>query len=313
MQFSFKLRGNDWFLIYLGNFIICGIPSIALQFVAKKIENDPQNMTLLLTNFGLLTLTIFGSILFAVPILKAFINNTYLDNKPFAFTGTIGEFFILNLSNLLLTIITIGIYVPWYITKVVRYGLSNIFYNNQNFSFNSKALSLLLIFLFSLFLPLILFSIIFSLAFPNFASSTIYSIIFQILVYFILIPYMYYFFKWLLNITFSNYSICWRAIDFDSLIFILKEFAFSVFTVGIYLPVAFLKLYEYFSEQTLLENSNNNVLTFKAKFDYFQAWKFMWLQIILTIVTLGIYGAWGYSNIARLLVDNTKLIPGSKE
>ncbi len=83
----------------------------------------------------------------------------------------------------------------------------------------------------------------------------------------------------------------------------IREFFLTVITAGIYFPVAFAKIARLLTRQTYLNSDNNRVFQFDANYDYGTIWKTVWVQIILTIITCGIYGAWAYCNIARVYVN----------
>ena len=70
-----------------------------------------------------------GAAWFQVKLFKFFAGNTrvQLHGRSFAgdFTGTGGEYFVINLVGGLLTMITFGIYVFWFIAKLLRFQFNN--------------------------------------------------------------------------------------------------------------------------------------------------------------------------------------------
>jgi hypothetical protein len=44
MNFSFRLKGKEFLGLYLAIFGFYLIPAIAIQFIAKGMQNDPKNL-----------------------------------------------------------------------------------------------------------------------------------------------------------------------------------------------------------------------------------------------------------------------------
>lgn len=63
------------------------------------------------------------------------INSTDAQCHPFVFRGDGGKYFLICLVNVLLCIITLGIYTPWALMKCRRYIYSNMEVNGQSFSY----------------------------------------------------------------------------------------------------------------------------------------------------------------------------------
>lgn len=308
MTFSFKLKGKDWIGLYLAALAFYGIPAIAIQFISRKMQHDPQNFTNILYFFGLFAVMMFSLLILITPIIKRFIENIYLGDNSLKYSGKISEFVLLNIGNLLLCLITLGIYFPWYVTKLWRYILGRTSYNGNKFIFNGKGLHLLGLLLATIVFPMILYSIAISFFGKGLNDKLTFIVVNQIIVILIMIPYIYWVYKWMMNIGYKNYLIKWETNSIQSMVKILKEILLTILTIGIYYPVAVTKLYEYFIKLTTVSQQEIKVYSFNAKYNYLNIWKIMWSQILLSIITIGIYGAWAYCRIAKLIVDNTSMI-----
>jgi len=67
-----------------------------------------------------------------------------MNTIPFKFKGKGKEFFKIWIVNILLTIITLGIYSAWAKVRTYRYIYSNTYLNNSNFEFNADPKKILL-------------------------------------------------------------------------------------------------------------------------------------------------------------------------
>jgi uncharacterized membrane protein YjgN (DUF898 family) len=130
----------------------------------------------------------------------------------------------------------------------------------------------------------------------------------QVVLILIMTPHIYWVYKWTMNVSYKGYDIKWETNSIQSMAKILKELLLTLFSVGIYYPVAITKLDEYFVKLTKVSHQNVLRYSFRAKFNYLSVWKIMWTQFLLTIFTLGIYGAWAYCRVVKLMVDHTSLI-----
>ncbi|HHL5868889.1 TPA: DUF898 family protein [Escherichia coli] len=63
------------------------------------------------------------------------INEMDVPSHSFVFHGTGERYFLICVVNLLLTIITLGIYLPWALMKCKRYLYANMEVNGQRFSY----------------------------------------------------------------------------------------------------------------------------------------------------------------------------------
>ena len=82
------------------------------------------------------------------------------------------------------------------------------------------------------------------------------------------------------------------------------EALLSVVTLGIYLPLATVKLYKYFVERTVARSDESNKqfgYDIEPKDDFL----FIWGQTLLTIITLGIYYPWAFCKVLDRVVGKT--------
>ena len=241
-------------------------------------------------------------------IVKLAIENVEFKDKSIVFNGTFGRYIEIVLFGLLLSIMTLGIYLAWFIRDLHRFYINNSSFNDQSLLFNGKGGKLFVIFLLTIFLPIILFTIImakYTLNNPGQTQSTM--LIQQLVMLIIMIPYMYLLYKWRINITYKDFSISWETDFWPSCGKIVVEIILSVITIGIYMPLAMLRLYKYFAEKTFVKNIDRK-LQFGYDIDQLSDFLFIWGQVLLTLITLGIYYPWAFSKIGGRILGKTYLI-----
>jgi len=311
--FKFNLTGKKLLPIWLLFLVLFMVPYV---FLSVKVQAIPSGEHLLIIVYNcaiLLLLLVEYAILFF--IVKISIENTEFRNSTFAFKGKFGQFMGILILGGFFTIITLGIYSPWFIKKMQQFFVGNSSFDSTPFEFLGKGGKLLVIFLLTLILPMIFFFAAIGVAlagnqqlFLNPSSGSVFSSFIMIIaVVVLLIPYMYYFYKWMVDVKYKNYLIRWETSFWKSCGKIALEILFSVITIGIYYPLAMLRLYQYFVERTVAVSAERT-----KKFGYDIASKddflFIWGQLLLTIVTLGIYYPWAYSKVIGRILGKTYLV-----
>lgn len=318
--FKFNLTGKKLLPLWLLFMLLFLVPYVFIQFKLQSFQHNPspeagqvfQRMSSLLLIYGVMFVLVIIEYIFIFYIAKITINNMEFKDKSLEFTGQFGEFIGIFLLGLLLTIITLGIYSPWFITDVYKFFTKNTNYNESTFEFKGKASNLFLIITLTLILPMIVIMIV-TIAMtvkeiaqsqtPNMAATTM-PIIMMGVIFVMMIPYMYFVYKWMINLVYKNYQIQWKTSFWPSVGVITGQIILSVITAGIYLPLASLKLYQYFAEKTFAK-SELSTKTFGYEIEPLQDFLFIWGQSLLSIFTLGIYYPWAFCKITDRITSKT--------
>ena len=252
-----------------------------------------------------------------------------------------GKYIGIIISGLVLTIVTLGIYIPWFIRNLHRFFVHGAIYNSHKFAFSGTGGKLFMIMTLAIFIPfLVVGFIVFTIL-----KSNIEIWIYQIMVLSSLVSIIYLTFKWMVVIRYKNYfirldtgflqamwkiaielvlavilvfifswltsvsSVFWLKADFVPAIGkIIFELVLAILTLGFYLPMAFIRLFRYFSEHTRSNVVEGKQITMGYDGDQVADFLFMWKQILLTVITLGIYYPWAFTRIANRLLSQTFLI-----
>ncbi len=252
----------------------------------------------------------------------------------------IGKYMGIIISGLVLSIVTIGIYIPWLFKNMQRFFTNGASYNSHKFAFKGKGSSLFLIMTLTIFIPFIVVGfVVFSIL-----KSEIEIWIYQVIVISILVVLIYLTFNWMLNVRYINYHIkldvgfftaMWKiAIELllaaifvfifrwltlvSNVLFwnidffpipgrIVIDLVLAVITAGFYFPMAFIRLYRYFTEHTKSNVVDAKQISMGYDGDQISDFLFIWGQILLTVITLGFYYPWAFSRIAHRVLTQTFL------
>jgi uncharacterized membrane protein YjgN (DUF898 family) len=122
---------------------------------------------------------------------------------------------------------------------------------------------------------------------------------------FSLVPNIYLILKWMVDFRYKDYLIRWDTDFFPATGKIAIELVLAVITFGIYFPMAYLRLYQYFTDHTRSNIVNGKQILMGYDGDRFSEFFFMWGQILLTVITLGFYYPWAFSRIAHRILTKT--------
>lgn len=225
--------------------------------------------------------------------------------RRLTFHGSGGSLFGILAVNLLLTLITLGLYSFWGRAKVRRYLLSQTEFEGDRFAYHGTGMELFIGFLKALpiFVALILLNLLPALLGLGKTVEIGMNILFFVLL-FLFIPV-----ATVAALRYRLSRISWRGIRFSfrgKVLDFLKLFVggslLSLVTLGIYYPIFATKQYDYVVSHSYFGNK-------KFGFDG-RGGDLIWshlLALLLTLPTLGLYWLWFTAKIIRYLASHTSL------
>ena len=266
--FAFTLTGKKLFPVWILFLVLFIIPYIWIIFQFKShpaLESPPAYMIAIL----FIIVFIAFSIQYFIMILT--IENTSYKGTSVNFSGTFLTYIGKILLGILLSIVTLGIYFAWFMRNLMRFFVNNSSYQSKYFEFKVKGGKLFVILLLTI-LPVIIVTM--------------------------LLSYL------LLGSIYDQKNISWETKFWPSAGKILLEMFLSFITLGIYMPLASVKLYKYFVDRTTITGDASKK-TMGYDIEPTQDFLYLWGQILLSIVTAGVYFAWAYSNIGKRILCKT--------
>lgn len=302
--FGFNLTGTKFLPVWLLFIVFFGVPYATALFMLRPTVPVSHPSVFV---FPLLILSMIVGFIFSFYMNKLTIEGLVYKEKEVAFNGSIGKFIVIILLGSLLSILTLGIYLAWFIRDMQRFFINNSVFGSQNFDFRGKGGRLFLILTLTLVLPIIILTVIMtSYAIIHKGQSPLTGLIFPLVMVVMMIPYIYFANKWTVNINYKDYRITWETSFWNSIGKITIEIILSIITVGIYIPLAQVRLYKYFAERTVV-GSNESTSRFGYDIDPLNDFLFIWGQTFLAIITLGIYYPWTFCKIRSRILSKTYL------
>jgi uncharacterized membrane protein YjgN (DUF898 family) len=319
-KFDFSLSARSLFPL----FIAFHIPFLALYGVSIFLSSRSALAGARGLELGLAYVCLFGMLLlgwfFAVPFLRRIVPAVSLEGKRLDFTGKLWPFVGINLLGFFLSVITLGVYAPWYITRVSRWLAAHTSYDGRPWEFTGKGGRLFVILLLSLVLPLIVLVAVIAIIAVTaasrggpFSESSPQMLVTQLITFavtLLIIPaYTYEMYRWYFaSLRVGDVSVEWKTRFWPSVGMILLQIFLSLVTLSVYFPAAYVRLYRYFAARTRLQRGGSaEAVGFEGGIG--KGFGLIWGQTLLCLVTAGIYAPWAGVRIARWIAVHTTVTP----
>lgn len=339
---NFTLKGNQLLPVWIASFFFFLIPIHFLlgefnELIAYDVPaGGPSKLF-----FFYLALVLTMAYIFLFHLAKLMVHSVEYKGVRMRSDYHAGKYIGIIISGLLLSIITIGVYVPWFIKNTHRFFVHGASYNSHKFAFRGKGGKLFTIMtITTILIPFLLTGfVVFTIL-----KSEIDIWVYQLLILFSLVPNIYLIYKWMVDIRYKEYlisldteffpaiakiaieltlavilvfifrlltSICiilWLDTDFfPETGKIVIELVFAGTTFSIYFAMAFIRLYRYFSVHTKSNVVEGKQISMGYDGNQVSDFLFIWGQILLTVITLGTYFPWAFSRIVQRVLTQTYL------
>jgi uncharacterized membrane protein YjgN (DUF898 family) len=230
--------------------------------------------------------------------------------KKINFTGNGNSLFGIMIVNLLLCIVTLGLYYPWARAKKLQYLYGETEFENSRFTFHGTGKEMFVGFVKTIVLLGIIIGVyIYALSTQN-PVMMIIGVLFYVLSIFLLTPLAIHG-----SMRYRLSRMSWRGIHFGyrgdkwKLIgLFLKGIILSIFTLYIYLPWFSISIRKY-----IIGNIRFGNVSFKYTGEGFGLLKINIKGFFFTVFTFGIYGFWWVKDIYNYYIENIVLVQDEME
>jgi uncharacterized membrane protein YjgN (DUF898 family) len=304
--FKFDMSGRELFPLFIVFYVLFVLSYGGFFFFIGKAGRDAMPVGPCLAGISACVVVLFVTccvftILFSRKLVPAF----SLDGYPFSFDGSAVRFLGLNVAGALLSGVTLGVYTPWYLAKVVRSYAAGVGYKGAKLEFLGRGGRLFVVLLLTLCIPVVIVAVLAITAFDTLEGRFYYQPVLQIVSYVLLTPYMYEVYRWAIHFRYAGRVIRWNTRFVEAVPRILLQTAVTIATGGIYYPAAFLVLYRYFASRTAAEPVAGPKGTFGFEGGIGRGFLLVWGQLLLTAATLGVYAPWGICKVYAWLSEKS--------
>jgi uncharacterized membrane protein YjgN (DUF898 family) len=318
-EFDFRLDAGKFLPLFLGFFIPWLILEVLIAVQSRRVQDtadSPANVLVLLLLLAAIFLLIF---LLYIPMLRKIVPAVHFNDEAFQFRGSIGKFFGMNLLGIFLTVITLGVYGPWYLTRICRYLVGEVSYKGRHLEFTGKGGRLFAIILLTIVVPMIPLilvqlrldpTVFDSVAAVNPFQAFMLQLLAQLIFWSFIAAYLYLIYRWLFtNLLYGDKSLSWNTYFWPSVSLIWVQMLLSVITLGIYLPAAYIKVYRYLAGRAEIRVERKAEAGFGFRGQTGRGFGLLWGQLLLSAITLGVYAPWALAKVGKYFLSNTYVEP----
>lgn len=307
-MFEFTLKGREWFPLWA----MFWVPTLLLQGLSYLIPfpagSGPSWGPLLLT-LAVLFLQTLVTAWFQIPLLGVQLSRLSVGGLRFDFRGDSLTYTAMNAIGFLLSVVTLGLYLPWYLKRVLNYLAEQTSFEGSSPEFQGRPLPLLgtfVLWVVIMFVAVIVMVVPLVLLTGPDQVTLLTTIALYPLILLLVAPLVYVLYRWMVDYSWNGVTIRWRTKFWRANGMILGQLVLCLVTLGIYTPVACLRLYEYFLTRTAVERGGFAVATLSYDRQAGPGLGLCWSQLLLTVVTLGFYYPWALEKVGSRLAAATR-------
>lgn len=302
---SFHLNGKLLFPYWISTYLLGVVLVIIYSLRSKAILNGDVSFgtsLMLVLTFLLLLGVVY---VFYYYVIRFTTESIEYEEERLATSYTTSQFLGTLILGIFLSIVTLGIYLPWFIQRLYVFFIEGASYKGIRYKFDGDGLTLFGILTLLVVLPIIALSFISAIVFGvQSKEEAILANVYQLI---ILAPLYTLLFKWMVNGSYNGYIISLKVKFFNFMGFIFLHLLLTVLTVGIYFPLFYLNIYKYVMSHVSCENAAGDKVRLDYDIEHGRDFLYMWGQILLTLITAGIYLPWAYAKIMRRIFTKTSI------
>ncbi len=306
--FNFTIKAKQ-FVPYLFGMVVLIVAGVTIDIIFGGAINNPMAiidggfmLTWLVTTLVSLVL-VFGIMALYLPAISNIISTTIYKEQNIEVDYSLRAWLWLSAKGLLLTTITFGIYAPWWVAAMMRFFADGASHGYNRIAFRGKGGRFFAITVLCLLLPMVLCSALLSVGAMGMAADgggfALLAILISVLIMIVAGTfYQIYIYKWYIDIEFGNQRVvlgCKPGALFWTMV---GEGLLAIITLGIYSPMAFLRIYRAVAREVVVGREKIEARG-GLSLTPWKDWAYCWGQILLSIVTVGIYLPWAMMRLIR--------------
>ncbi len=324
-RFNTNFNTNGWASLYIGAMVINLLATFMnIPFSYLLVGSSMYGVVSVLL-FTVKTFAMFFLIIAAYSkAILIFINTLSLDGKKFKSDLAYSSLFFVIFANILLSIITIGIYIPWGYKAIIDKIVKNIEYEGKKcFKFTSLASKLFSFIVISIVtLSIVTFALVLSIVVMYKYGDLVALMFLPFIIFPILIVLFFSFIAvicaiqvftidWAINLKMDsevkNATYTLNINASSAILFYLGQTLLLVITFGFYIGAYMMNIYNYFVSR-IVEKTDGKItgnLRFIKPTD--RGASFLLSQVIMSMMAFGFYSPFALVEYSKFFVNNTYL------
>lgn len=306
--FNFTIKAKQ-FVPYFFGMLVLVIAGVAIDIAFGGATDNPMAifdggflLTWLVTTLVSLVL-VFGVMALYLPVISNVIFTTTYKEQNIEVDYNLRSWLWLTVKGLLLTTITFGIYAPWWVAAMMRFFADGASHGYNRIAFRGKGGRFFAITVLLFIVPFALLSALVAAGSMGvMAEESGYGLLMIIVGWLLFVVagtfYQIYIYKWYVDIEYGNQRILLGCKPGALFWTIIGEGLLAIITLGIYAPMAFLRIYRAVAREVVVGREKIEARG-GLSLTPWKDWAYCWGQILLSIVTVGIYLPWAMMRLIR--------------
>lgn len=318
LEYSISGRKIMWPI--WGVIAICMVASLATLLLTPDYgspEGTVADGGWVLTTLATVAIALLGSVAvygLCLPLSKYTLEALSIEGEKITTDYDVAEYMKLVIVGSLLTIVTFGLYSPWFMVRITRYLLGNAYLRLRPLGFHAKGGDLFAIVVLGLLLPLVVLMVAVGLLVVNFGEGAdpLFTVLGAVIFYLVVVVWMALFVvlvtRWAINLSVGEERIVTTVPTGEATLFVVGQILLCCITCGLYAPMMELRILQYFVDSCRV-GEGRDARRFGMKIMAWRDWAFVWGQLLLVMFTFGIYTPWYYARVMNRFVPRIYLTP----
>lgn len=229
----------------------------------------------------------------------------------FQYQGQGLELFKIQLVNIILTVLTLGLYYPWAKARTLNYIYNETYFEDSPFSFTGTGKEMFKGFIKAMVILLAFYALFFSVVYYGQNSGMLQLLLLLFYLFLIVITPFILHSSYRYRMAKSN----WRGIRFGYVG--ERSVLIGIFLKGVFLTIITLGIYSSWFIVNIRKYMLSNIRMGNARFHYdADGADFFWMNIkgyLLTVLSFGIYFFWWKRDQYRFFVNNLRIEQGEEK
>ena len=270
-----------------------------------------------LRTLGTLVVAILGSVgLYGLclPLSKFTLEALSVEDEKITTDYDRGEYLKLVAVGSLLTVVTFGLYSPWFMVRITRYLLDNAYHRRRPLGFHAKGGDLFAIVMLGLMVPFVVLVLVASALVAGFGEGAdpLLAVLGVVVFYLVVVVWMALFVvlvtRWAINLSVGEERIVTTLPTGEATLFVVGQILLCCITLGLYAPMMELRVLQYFIDGSRV-GEGRDARRFGMRITAWRDWAFLWGQLLLVMLTFGIYTPWYYARVMNRFIPRVYLTP----
>lgn len=323
--FSLNLQGRDFVWPVLGVWLLVAVVTVAAGTLMYNAAVSVDTMTVVngrwfveLLLWGLVEVAVlFGGAMCSLLVVKRTLVATEFDGAPFECAYDTRRYVGIALGGAVLSVITFGLYLPWYLVRQMRFWAEGVSHKFHLVSFRGKPMRLFAISILAAVAPTVVTTIVAATLSGGAMTGTLDMMSFAPLLalgivvveLFFVSLYVVLTYAWMTNLTYGDKVLTSRLSALPATGFVMGQIVLTLLTCGLYAPMAELRIMRYVAERSVVVSPEGEEKSLGLRLRSWRDWAWLWGQVLLLTITLGLYLPWYYAKVmnrfgGRLYVED---------